>query len=37
MTMFPRRSRMSGKDVASARMAMISEETVISKPVCLFS
>jgi hypothetical protein len=35
MTMLPRRSRMSGSDVASARMAMISEDTVMSKPVSL--
>ena len=35
MTMLPRRSRMSGSDVASARMAMISDDTVMSKPVSL--
>ena len=34
-TMLPRRSRMSGSEVASARMAMISEDTVMSKPVSL--
>ena len=37
MTMFPRRSRMSGRDVAKARIAIISEDTVMSKPVCLYS
>ena len=34
-TMLPRRARMSGSEVASARMAMISEDTVMSKPVSL--
>ena len=34
-TMLPKRSRMSGSEVANARMAMISEDTVMSKPVSL--
>ena len=36
MTMLPRRSRMSGREVVSASTAIISDDTVMSKPVALY-
>ena len=36
ITILPSRSRMSGRDVVSASTAMISDDTVMSKPVVLY-